>query len=64
MSSTSLCSAGSDDAVGVVGGNGGGGEDASVVVAVASERVARRPGGVRSLCARAEWKCQRDREMT
>jgi hypothetical protein len=53
MSSTSLCSAGSDDGVGVVGGGGGDEEegDASVVVVVASARAARRAGGVpRVLC--------------
>ena len=56
MSSTILCSAGSDDGVGVVGGGGNGEEecDASVVAAVASARAARRTVGVarvvRGLC--------------
>jgi hypothetical protein len=46
MSSTILCSAGSDDGVGVVGGGGvGNEEDDASVAAVASARAARRTVG-------------------
>lgn len=64
MSSTILCSAGSDDGVGAVAVGGGGGDeeegDASVVAAVASARAARRPivgvpRAVRGLCKSREW---------
>lgn len=62
MSSTSLCSAGSDDGVGAVGSGGGGGDeeegdDASVdTAAVASARVARRQGGVpRAVRGQCRW---------
>ena len=60
MSSTILCSAGSDDGVGAAGGGGIDDDegDASVVAAVASARVARRPVGVprvvRDLCTGRE----------